>query len=816
MFGVYIVVNEEGQIVIIESPDGVKFYTETPTVAPKAKDLPYSQIMRACSAPSAVPYNGLLYITFTDDNGNTIIAHNYILKNTTDYYYAFNKVDVTVFKGTIPKLAVFFGKLYCTYTGIHCDSYIGSYSNYSPRPSEPAKISFDFNKVTNAPLSKLSPSIGSSHGKLYYSIIDENSNLQLAVSNPGLSKIEFSSLGKVGGNDNVDISNFSDVEFYRDVYPTLRSVTNYAWVNERAFQGHAPGKVGDFLTERSLPIFSNPLSRLSNYFRRGVFNFLRKAEQLTPMVPPPPFSFDLGDIPPGGTQTGTLMPHLFGEGGSPLENNFNGTNFPNQWLSLTPQQLWKFQEWVNGNYSAGTKPTSEVPTKGKTLEELYPTAEGQTNALNFSALEPTVGGGFHPGIELTYYMKEPAFFEEAFRFSDVITNPLNSKESANITPGSVAAYMSIPWQGDFWSCNISWWAAMRPDIVIPKEVPPPFIPWYRGEKIGIPADADNLKDYEGGYEHMVRYWSDFGFVVPTGQTDQGMFVMHESERNKALDNANLPIRAFNQPENALIGESFPETTSKGGASPVPFKTKKTDLLIPATGKIILAGNSEGTGQICVDDEVTISMKYRSWTDEIVDGVKKSVYSDPNTQVIKTIDFSNGNSGKITPLDPIDITEEIRSQPGYKPGTIVTIIVEYTDTYGGCHGASEFWLVYPEQPVLLGASQPLAQPEKDLSVPFYTNTIPVSIPSSGNVKISGSSDGTADFKVDNELIILVEGKQVYSNNFGSTTQIPPTASAPVDVTSNLTSYQGKTVFMEIQYINFNAVSEATEIWLTFES
>lgn len=807
----YIVVNEEGLIGILTSTDGVTFNTETPTVAPASKDLPYSKIITASSAPSAIPYNGMLYISYTDDNGNIIIAHKYLIPSTKDYFYAFNSTNQSLLNGTRPKLAVFFGNLYCAYTGNDTNAYIGSYNNYSPAPSEPVEVSFEFNRVDSAPTSNLSPSIGSSHGKLYYSIIDKYSNLQLAASAPGLFDLDFISLGKFEANDNLDIANFSDIEFYRDVYPTLKTVTDYAWVNEKAYQGHAPGKVGDFLTDRSLPIFSNPLSKMSNFFRLAVFRFLRKPEQLTPMVPPPPFSFDAKEIPDGGIQTGTLMPHLFGEGGSPLENGFNGTNFPNQWLSLTPQQLWKFQEWVNGNYSGGTPPTSDVPTKGKTLNDVCKNVADQPAALNFSALEPTVGGGFHPGIELTYYMKEPAFFEEAFRFSDKIRH---NGLSAPITPGSVAAYMSIPWQGDFWSCNISWWAAMRPDIVIPKEVPPPFIPWYRGEKIGIPADADNLTDYEGGYEHMVRYWSDFGFVVPSGQTDQGMFVMHESERNKALDNANLPIRAFNQPENALIGKSFPSKNSAG--NPAVFNTEKTDLLIPATGKIILAGNSEGTGQIYVDDEVTISMKYCTWTDKIEDGIKTSVYSDPIKKVIKTIDFSNGNSGKITPLDPIDITDEIRSQPGYKPGTIVTIYVEYQDTNGGSSGASEFWLVYPEQPVLLGSSQPTAQPKSNLPAPFYTNTIPVSIPSSGKVILSGSLDGTADFKVDNECVILIEGKQVYSNNFGSTTKIPPTASAPVDITSNLTAYQGRTVFMEIQYINFNAVSEATEIWLTFES
>ena len=520
---------------------------------------------------------------------------------------------------------------------------------------------------------------------------------------PEICEATFTEVPLVKTKDSIAIANFSNVEFYRDVYPTLKTVTDYAWVNEPAFHGHAPGKPGDFLRPNSLPFYSNP-DGTNNVYRVAIFNFLREPEQLTPLVPPPPAAIPNPtnktvngvprSIPDGGIQSGTLMPHLFGEGGSPLENGFNGTNFPNQWLSLTPQQLWKFQEWVNGNFTAGTKPvTPHVQPDFYNIP-----LEDQPAALNFSGLEPTVGGGFHPGIELTYYMKEPGFFAEPFRFAKEITH--NNKPIQPITPGSVAGYMSIPWQGDFWSCNISWWAAMRPDIVIPKEVPPPFIPWYRGEGVGIPANADNIPNYEGGYEHMVRYWSDFGFVVPTGQTDQGMFVMEESERNPCLDNADAPCLAKNQPENALIGTAYPATPSAAPSS-TPFYTNSIDLLVPASGEILLAGSSDGTGDIFVDDEVEISMSYHTWKTATVDGIKSTTISEkPSKATIYSHDFSNGNSGKITPLKPVNITEKIRSVAGYHPGTIVTLTIQYTDTYGVSKSASEFWLVYPEPPVVL--------------------------------------------------------------------------------------------------------------------
>lgn len=682
---------DNGNLYIGRSTDGSTFTFEQP----QTKNTKFGV---AYTAANLCGYNGRLYIAYTDQNGAIVIAHNYLDQSSRNYYYTFDILTDIALEGTTPDLGVNFGRLYCAYTGQDGLARAGFYTNYTPAPAEPAAVSFNFNKIQGAPTSDKSPTIAGSHCKLYYAIIGAKNELYLASIKPQpiLTKAKFNNLGPVNSTGNIAIANFSNIEFYRDVYPTLKTVTDYAWVNEPAFHGHAPGKPGDFLRENSLPAYSNP-NGANNIFRSAIFNFLRKPEQLTPDVPPPPMkipnprNYKVDGTPPsipdGGIQSGTLMPHLFGEGGSPLENGFNGTNYPNQWLSLTPHQLWKFQEWVNGNFTAGEKPVTP-----HVQPDFYniPLAK-QPAALNFSALEPTVGGGFHPGIELTYYMKEPGFFKEAFRFADEITTS-KGVSVQGITPGSVAAYMSIPWQGDFWSCNISWWAAMRPDIVIPKEVPPPFIPWYRGEGVGIPANADNIADYEGGYEHMVRYWSDFGFVVPTGQTDQGMFIMEESERNPCLDNTETPCKAFNQPENALIGKSFPETNSTK-ASNAPYCTFKTDLLIPASGQITLAGSSDGTGKICVDDELIISMCYKTWTNETVDGITTSVLSKPITKVIKTIDFSNGNSGTITPLDPTDITEAIRSQPGYKPGTIVTIIVEYVDTYGGSRSASEFWLVY---------------------------------------------------------------------------------------------------------------------------
>lgn len=687
----YVIVDKNGYLVVGTSSDGISFTFKeviaAPKAAPKATPIVVGGVaIASVSSPSAVAYNGGLYIAFTDVKGNLIIA---LQDAKTANLFTFTTLKSTTstalvnsYANTAPSIGVFFGELYYAYTGTDKKSYLGSYNNYSPAPST---ISFNFKATGGTILTDMAPAIGTSHGKFYYAIIgDDAANdpyIYLATEKPGFKteNVTFNKQIPAIGISSLAIANFSDIEFYRDIYPILKTVTDYAWVNEPAFQGHAPGSMGDFLRDGSIAGYSNA-SEANNAYRTFVFNAIRPAEQLTPNVPPPPMAIPnpstkkvngmLPSFPKAIVQSGRLMPHLFGEGGSDIENTFNGTNFPNQWLSLTPQQLWKIQEWVNGNFVTGTKPVENFPS---TPIEKIPLAE-QPAALNFGALEPTVGGGFHPGIELTYYMKEPGFFTEAFRFADNITH--EGKQIQPITPGSVAGYMSIPWQGDFWSCNVSWWAAMRPDIVVTMDqsLSPPKLDkklWFRGLAVGIPDNADNISSYEGGYEHMVRYWSDLGFVVPTETTDEGMFVMDETERAACLDDYAAPCSAVNKAEPIQLGVAQLQVPSKK-ISDKPFYKNSLNVVLPASGMILLSGNNEGTANVFAEGICDIR----------VNGV-----------VVFSYNFRNNNNKDITPSAPLDVTYVLKPYVG----KIITLSIELTNPVSAEVGASDFWLYYPAKP-----------------------------------------------------------------------------------------------------------------------
>jgi hypothetical protein len=309
--------------------------------------------------------------------------------------------------------------------------------------------------------------------------------------------------------------------FYRDVYPILERATNCAWVSAEAYgqQGtaHGPRQPGNLLSKPNLEKFTDSGAG-GTAARRQIYNIMRHAEDNLPPTPPEPAKSPR-PAGAGPRSRGNKMPKLWGTGGKPLQNQQLDHNLPNQYLSLTPWQLSRMKDWGEGNFAVGTW------VKAQPLDAL-PVAE-QPIAMDCAALEPTIGGGFHPGIEFPYLILYPEFFAEAFRVA------------ANVEPGSVAAYMSSPWQGDFWSCNTAWWPVQRPDIVVEFDAQKNTSTkeWFRGYD---PQDGQPLSSTDG-YDQMVRVWWQLGMVLPVPQ-DDGSFekddnevIYKECERDPALN-----------------------------------------------------------------------------------------------------------------------------------------------------------------------------------------------------------------------------------------------------------------------------------------
>ncbi len=320
--------------------------------------------------------------------------------------------------------------------------------------------------------------------------------------------------------------------FYRDIYPIFANAVNYGWVSAEAAgvmaknkgAAHGPNQPGNLLGSMYMAAFTDP-SEKGKPIRQMIYGLMRHApgkngklvDSLLPGPPQRPTSWKNEEF--RRAEEDFKMPKLWGTGGKPEQNHELGINLPDQFLSLTDWQLKRLKDWAEGDFEVG------VPQEPMPLERL-PLAE-QPHALDSAALQPTIGGGFHPGIEFPYLILYRENFAEAFRVNK------------GIEPGSIAAYMSSPWQGDFWSCNEAWWPTQRPDIVFEYDRNTrtrTYKEWFRG----YDADGEPLSSTDG-YEQMAYAWSKLGMVLPAKAEDgsflrdDGEIVFVEQERHPVLN-----------------------------------------------------------------------------------------------------------------------------------------------------------------------------------------------------------------------------------------------------------------------------------------
>ncbi|WP_276807860.1 LodA/GoxA family CTQ-dependent oxidase [Castellaniella defragrans] len=320
--------------------------------------------------------------------------------------------------------------------------------------------------------------------------------------------------------------------FYRDIHPLFAKAVNYGWVSAEAAGveahtkdlAHGPRQPGNLLSPGYVAALADPGETMKP-LRQRIYGFMRHAsgpngrlvDSLLPAPPQrptswkdPKFAVEVDD---------RKMPKLWGTGGKPLQNQQLGDHFPNQFLSLTDWQLRHLKAWADGDFETGT-PQEPVPLDRLPLQE-------QPHALDAAAVEPTIGGGFHPGIEFPYLVIYREKFAAPFRVA------------GDIEPGELSAYMSSPWHGDFWSCNTAWWPTQRPDVVFqydPKDQSRTHREWFRGyDEQGEPLSS------EDGYDQMVYAWPKLGMVLPLKGPDGGVvhdngeIVFVEQQRDPALD-----------------------------------------------------------------------------------------------------------------------------------------------------------------------------------------------------------------------------------------------------------------------------------------
>jgi len=258
-------------------------------------------------------------------------------------------------------------------------------------------------------------------------------------------------------------------DFARDVYPIFRRLTDTQWVNEGFFNTNGWGSPGDWTT----PAMQRKLadgSRSNRAWRRRVFATFRDP--------------DYARMEPD------LVPALYGDKITLPPNLVQ----PRQWMALTSLQYAHLRAWAEGDFAVTDAPDvtrlAEVPLQQRPA------------ALDRASLGACLGGAFHPGIEFAWLARVPwvwtrdmrlrwasldpdtrnygPFMTQAIALSR--TGPLSS-----IGPGSIGAWMGLPWHSDSISCRSGYTLAISP-------VSPTFWPARIPNQVLAEADYDIVMD----------------------------------------------------------------------------------------------------------------------------------------------------------------------------------------------------------------------------------------------------------------------------------------------------------------------------------
>jgi hypothetical protein len=183
----------------------------------------------------------------------------------------------------------------------------------------------------------------------------------------------------------------------------------------------------------------------------------------------------------------------------PLQDRFSGGG--SNAVTITPIQRRMLNAWALGNFIDDWGQPKPATPPGP--------ADYDAGPLSF-----TVGGGFFPGIEAGYYMKDAARYIEAFRLRP------------DLPPGHFTEQMALPWQSDFLQCRESngapWWPSQRPDVVHLAASPLQTKSWTAG--------IITQEEGGGGEQQMVDRFAKLGFVRPL-KLANGMTVQVEDERD---------------------------------------------------------------------------------------------------------------------------------------------------------------------------------------------------------------------------------------------------------------------------------------------
>lgn len=183
------------------------------------------------------------------------------------------------------------------------------------------------------------------------------------------------------------------------------------------------------------------------------------------------------------------MPQLFDDENAWKRTGDNGLAFTKSMYEML--RRWSIGEYIDDWTGVPPEPSTEITPTG----------------LDQASLENCSGGGFFPGIEAGWMLRDTLAYIEPYRI-----------DPTTLKPGDISRQMAVPWQADFYDCTttdsdtrrVGWWPQQRPDEVFVE---------------GSPTRQAWIRDKIEEHRDMVDKWHELGFVVFNGTR----FV--ETERN---------------------------------------------------------------------------------------------------------------------------------------------------------------------------------------------------------------------------------------------------------------------------------------------
>ncbi len=304
------------------------------------------------------------------------------------------------------------------------------------------------------------------------------------------------------------------------VFPLFYRLYRMQWVNAGDFLSPSFRETIDELTAngkfqllfKKEPGAKAERERIFNLFRNPKYDYNNE-----PIIP----SKDTTDLTNFGSGTETLkLPFYPGDG-----INYPGS--PAQWFAVPPILYQQLKNWKDGKFETPEDFDFEhIDEMGayyqRQFEEAAKDDSKSALLMTRAVLETLYGGGFHPGVELTWPMRHSQIYAEntevyknvhkstgLFGLREIRINAASPEEQAEIfyndfgllmtpdhiqksisprsknhwiwkiTPGDLTKWMGIPWQSDAGSCQAvftdsqypvpAWWAANLPVDVLTKD-----------------------------------------------------------------------------------------------------------------------------------------------------------------------------------------------------------------------------------------------------------------------------------------------------------------------------------------------------------